>query len=79
MLTRSGDTAAGTTPARADALPPEKYSLTLRLPMAEVEQSGASAPSRAAPAQPEPGSNPIAAAAIGALGIGGWTADWAGR
>ncbi|MFE5495277.1 helix-turn-helix domain-containing protein [Streptomyces virginiae] len=41
MLARAGDTAAGTAHARAalDALPPEKHSLTLRLLMAEVEQS----------------------------------------
>ncbi|MFA7768257.1 helix-turn-helix domain-containing protein [Streptomyces sp. NPDC048723] len=41
MLARSGDVTAGTAHARAalDALPPEKHSLTLRLLMAEVEQS----------------------------------------
>ncbi len=41
MLARSGDVLGGTAYARAalDALPPEKHSLTLRLLMAEVEQS----------------------------------------
>ncbi|WP_282692934.1 helix-turn-helix transcriptional regulator [Streptomyces sp. CC208A] len=41
MLTRSGDTQGGTAYARAalDSLPPEKHSLTLRLLMAEIEQS----------------------------------------
>ncbi|GAA2495400.1 hypothetical protein GCM10010393_29270 [Streptomyces gobitricini] len=41
MLARSGDKRGGTAYARAalDALPPEKHSLTLRLLMAEVEQS----------------------------------------
>ncbi|MFJ7592993.1 helix-turn-helix domain-containing protein [Streptomyces sp. NPDC097617] len=41
MLARSGDLVAGTAHARTalDALPPEKHSLTLRLLMAEVEQS----------------------------------------
>ncbi|MEC4576522.1 XRE family transcriptional regulator [Streptomyces sp. CMAA1738] len=41
MLARSGDLAAGTAQARAalNVLPPEKYSLTLRLLVAEVEQS----------------------------------------
>ncbi len=41
MLARSGDTTAGTAHARTalDVLPPEKHSLTLRLLMAEVEQS----------------------------------------
>lgn len=41
MLARAGGTAAGTAYAHAalDALPPEKHSLTLRLLMAEVEQS----------------------------------------
>ncbi|MFC9815925.1 hypothetical protein ACFVJM_28135 [Streptomyces virginiae] len=38
MLARSGDVVGGTAYARA-ALPPEKHSLTLRLLMAEVEQS----------------------------------------
>ncbi|MFE9259235.1 helix-turn-helix domain-containing protein [Streptomyces sp. NPDC006879] len=41
MLARSGDVSGGAAYARAalDALPPEKHSLTLRLLMAEVEQS----------------------------------------
>lgn len=41
MLARSGDVSGGTAYARTalDALPPEKHSLTLRLLMAEVEQS----------------------------------------
>lgn len=41
MLARSGDVTGGTAYARRalDALPPEKHSLTLRLLMAEVEQS----------------------------------------
>ncbi|MFD3806170.1 helix-turn-helix domain-containing protein [Streptomyces sp. NPDC058619] len=41
MLARSGDVSGGTAYARGalDALPPEKHSLTLRLLMAEVEQS----------------------------------------
>ncbi|WP_272482427.1 hypothetical protein [Streptomyces sp. Sge12] len=41
MLTRSGDTAAGTAHARAalDALPLEKHPLTLRLLVTGVEQS----------------------------------------
>ncbi|MFG2978241.1 hypothetical protein ACGFYY_35310 [Streptomyces sp. NPDC048331] len=41
MLARAGDSAAGTTHARAapEALPPDKHSLTLRLLMTEVEQS----------------------------------------
>ncbi|MBT2390377.1 helix-turn-helix transcriptional regulator [Streptomyces sp. ISL-1] len=41
MLARSGDKQGGTAYARnaLDALPPEKHSLTLRLLMAEVEQS----------------------------------------
>ncbi|MBT2403547.1 MULTISPECIES: helix-turn-helix domain-containing protein [unclassified Streptomyces] len=41
MLARSGDVSGGTAYARTalDALPPKKHSLTLRLLMAEVEQS----------------------------------------
>ncbi|GFH36059.1 helix-turn-helix domain-containing protein [Streptomyces pacificus] len=41
MLARSGDVSGGAAYAKAalDALPPEKHSLTLRLLMAEVEQS----------------------------------------
>lgn len=46
MLARSGDVSGGVAYARSalDALPPEKHSLTLRLLMAEVEQTGAGAP-----------------------------------
>ncbi|GGS29496.1 hypothetical protein Snoj_25900 [Streptomyces nojiriensis] len=43
VLARPGETAAGTAHAHAraalDALPPEKHSLTLGLPVREVEQS----------------------------------------